>query len=57
MFLNLQDVISLTLPNIVIMFNCGMALATGAAVFQYQYLLRKKGKQEEEAVRTLREIE
>ncbi len=40
-----QDVISLTLQNLVIMFNIGMVLATGTSVLQYQYLLRKKGKQ------------
>ena len=52
-----QDVISLTLQNLVIMFNCGMALATGTSVLQYQYILRKKVKQEEEAVKTLQDHE
>jgi predicted small secreted protein len=39
------------------MFNCGLALATGTSVLQYQYILRKKVKQEEEAIKTLQEHE
>jgi len=50
-----QDIIGLSLRNIVIMFNIGMGLASAAAGFLFYFMFRKKVRIDEEVAKNLRE--
>ena len=52
-----QEVINLTLPNIVAMFNCGIGLAFVASVAIFYLMVRKKRREEAERDKHLQELE
>lgn len=52
-----QDIIGLTLRNIVIMFNIGIGLAALAAAILFYFMFRKKVRVDEEVAKKLREAQ